>query len=316
MHIPFRYKSAAIYHLDSLFCRVQFSAVLRKVHPDAIWLTFPELFDYLPRRLSVPVIYDCMDDNLAFGTQRRVLPLLADAEKRLCEKASVVFASSDHLLHVLQQRYGNDLPATVVRNAYGGERLDASVMSERRPAKPSVVIGYIGTLAVVDRRTVLTMLDRIPEASFYAIGPIEPIYDGSDGKKDPVTLWCHERVTLLGPKPHEELYGLMKPVDCLIVPLKLSRLIESVDPIKMYEYVNYGKPIVSVYYPELQRYRPYVDFYEDVDEVVNTIERLMAEGFPAKYTNSQRLEFLEQNSWSSRASQVVDVLRNILHADA
>jgi teichuronic acid biosynthesis glycosyltransferase TuaH len=108
----------------------------------------------------------------------------------------------------------------------------------------------------------------------------------------------------------------MKSVDCLIVPLRPSRLIESVDPIKIYEYVNYGKPIMSVYYPELERYRPYVEFYKDVDELVNTVERLMAEGFPAKYTNSQRLQFLEQNSWSSRASQILGTLRNVLHADA
>ncbi len=48
-----------------------------------------------------------------------------------------------------------------------------------------------------------------------------------------------------GPIDDDKLYKNVQNFDCLIMPFKLNKLIFSVDPVKLYEYINYNKPIVS-----------------------------------------------------------------------
>ena len=40
----------------------------------------------------------------------------------------------------------------------------------------------------------------------------------------------------------------------MIMPFKLNELVKSVDPVKLYEYINYNKPIISIFYQEIKRY--------------------------------------------------------------
>ena len=86
----------------------------------------------------------------------------------------------------------------------------------------------------------------------------------------------------------------------------------SVDPVKLYEYVYFGKPIVSVWYPEIARFEPFVEFYRTADELVEVLKRVSTEGYCRKYTERQRLQFLAENSWDRRAEAVRDILRGLL----
>ena len=47
---------------------------------------------------------------------------------------------------------------------------------------------------------------------------------------------------------HKSLIKYAKNADFFIMPFKLNNLTIGVDPVKLYEYIAYSVPIISVYY--------------------------------------------------------------------
>jgi teichuronic acid biosynthesis glycosyltransferase TuaH len=301
MHLPFRFRMPFIYALDRGFVQLQMRLILRSVHPDIAWLGFPELVQYLPPGFSAPLIYDCMDDALSVPELRRQSRRLAAAERSLVEKAVVVVVSSNDLLRKLQERYGIGAKTVLIRNAYGGSVMSRSGQAGRHQEDGVIRLGYVGISSKVDKGLVSAVLRALPGAVLHAIGPGAYVFD-----QDVVG-----RVVVHGPVSHDQLADMVGPLDVLIAPMKMGELTRSSDPVKLYDYVNFDKPIVCVRYPEVEWLSPFVDFYSTAEEFVETVRRMARDGFQPKYTEDQRLQFLADNSWAQRAKTVEGVLRGL-----
>ena len=94
------------------------------------------------------------------------------------------------------------------------------------------------------------------------------------------------------------------------MPFKLNELITSVDPVKLNEYINYNKPIISIYYDEIKRFSPFVSFYENKEDLNSLLESMIKNKFPKKYSDKQRIEFLESNTWDERIKTILQNFNN------
>lgn len=301
MHLPFRFRMPFIYALDRGFVRLQMRVILRRVHPDIAWLGFPELVQYLPAGFSTPLIYDCMDDALAISDLQKQAKRLAAAERSLAEKAVVVVASSDDLLRKLQERYGIGAKTVLIRNAYGGSIMCRPGQPGRREEDGVIRLGYVGISSKVDEDLVSAVLRVLPGAVLHMIGPGACLFDQD----------VAGRVVVHGPVSHDQLADMVGPLDVLIAPMKLGELTRSSDPVKLYDYVNFDKPIVCVRYPEVDWFSPFVDFYRTPEEFVEIVVRMSRDGFRPKYAEDQRLQFLADNSWTQRVKTVEEVLQGL-----
>ena len=106
---------------------------------------------------------------------------------------------------------------------------------------------------------------------------------------------------------HEKLYEETKQYDCFIMPFKLNDIVESVDPVKLYEYINYHKNILCIRYKEVERFDEYVYFYDDIESYMKNIELLLQNPSP-KYTNQRRIEFLQKSSWERRVKEINELI--------
>lgn len=79
----------------------------------------------------------------------------------------------------------------------------------------------------------------------------------------------------------------------------LTDVVQSVDPVKLYEYIFLDKPIVCVRYPEIERFAPYVEFYETKDQFNAAIQRLLTTGSQSIHGRQADI-FLEKNTWFVR----------------
>ena len=59
------------------------------------------------------------------------------------------------------------------------------------------------------------------------------------------------------------------------MPFVVNDIILSVDPVKLYEYLNFNKNIISVHYPEIDRFSDFVNFYNSNKELISVIFKLM-----------------------------------------
>jgi hypothetical protein len=94
------------------------------------------------------------------------------------------------------------------------------------------------------------------------------------------------------------------------MPFIVNRLIEAVDPVKLYEYIAFGLPSLAPRYAETERFVPFVNLYNDTDDAITITETLLAKSYSEKSVEN-REKFLLANSWKKRSTQISDAIAKL-----
>lgn len=272
------------------------SSRIKKLHPDYVYLTFPSQVDEIPAWYTGKIIYDCMDNHIEFYQDKQKREMLWECEQRMTHRADKILCTSQRLLEVLAERYGDELreKTEVCRNAYNGE---IRTVEESTTKSELFTFCYFGTISDWFNFDYLTRsLQEFDNIKYLLMGPL----DNTQIPKD-------DRIQYIGTVEHNKLYDVVKDTDCFIMPFIPNELIQSVDPVKFYEYINFNKNILTVKYKEIERFDEFVFFYEDYESFAKQIATLI-ELKDTKYDKQKRVEFLENNTWAARAKQVSEVM--------
>ena len=264
-----------------------------------VWFYFPHgavLLDDLPHAL---VCYHVVDDYLAFkGIPRS----LATVEQTLLARADLVVASSDYLCQVKGRlaprihlvRHGVD----AARFGEGGA-MPADLAPFRRPR-----LGYFGALHKLDLDLCREMARRRPDWSFLFVGPVTGPQGADVGR-----LAGMPNVRVLGPRPYEAMPAYLGSVDGAIMPFALTALTTAMSPIKVYEALAAGKPVVSTPVPELTHFGDLVCIAGDAEGLVTAVEACLRE--PA-HRGEERKRFAAENTWERRFAEIERLLSEAL----
>jgi teichuronic acid biosynthesis glycosyltransferase TuaH len=294
--LPF-YENDLVYKLNKIYMRLYFKLLIRRYKPDLLWITFPLLYDYIPIENNCKIIYDCMDNLTSENFEEKFLKRLLNLEKKLLEKAELIFVPSESLAYKLNKRQKSLNKLFVIRNAFDGKMIDN--LSDNNKKKKIYKIGYVGTVSSegFDFELLENSLKKFDNIEYHIIGPL-------DNKK----LNLNNKIKLYGAIEHGKLYDYTKNFDAMIMPFKLNELIKVVDPVKFYEYINYNKPIISIYYDEIDRYKPFVSFYSNNNQFFDILEELIDKKFEKKYSDNDRIKFLKNNTWNDRVKKIINVI--------
>lgn len=109
---------------------------------------------------------------------------------------------------------------------------------------------YVGMVSEwFDFTLVIAALDKFPQMNVVLLGPND------------IKIPEHKRIHYLGMVERKYIFPLMKEAYALMMPFILNELIYSVNPVKLYEYIFTGKPVVSVKYGETEKFSKYVNLY-------------------------------------------------------
>lgn len=267
---------------------------------DALYLTFPDQVDAISKNYTGTVVYDCMDNHPAFVKDPEARKTVEQQEARLLEKADIVLVSSLKLEEELMNRYGKNYKEKIhlVRNGYNAQ--DRKSQNVDKKDNKRYTVAYFGTISSWFNFAFLEeSLKIFPDLQYRLMGPL------ADGVQIP----AHERISYCGTVEHSALGKAVADADCLMMPFVVNEIIESVDPVKLYEYINFNKNILCVQYPEVQRFEPFVYFYTDYKSFIEKLREL-AGTQTIKYTDLQRRTFLQDNSWTRRAETIEQLLEN------
>jgi UDP-galactopyranose mutase len=199
-------------------------------HPD-----FAALRETLP---GAPLAYDHMDDVLAFGRPPAALRRELGA---LVREAAVLSASAEHLAAQLRALGGRD----VLRIGNGVELDHFAPASPPRPepaalaALPHPRCLYMGSVAEwFDVELLHAVARALPAASFPVLGPVRPALAARLREAPPN---CH----YLGARTYAELPAWLQHADAGLIPFQRTPLTAGVDPVKLYEYLAAGLPVVA-----------------------------------------------------------------------
>ena len=228
--------------------------------------------------------YDCMDDHGGFSTNSDTM---VGEEDRIFHEADLVVVSAA----LLEARARDRGAAPVlIRNACEYQHFARPVRVRR--ARP--VIGYYGAIADwFDANLVADVASKRPDWDFVLVGST---YSG-----DVERLSRLSNVTLTGEKPYAEIPEWLARFDVAVIPFKRMPLTEATNPVKAYEMLAAGKPIVAVPLPEVVALQPLVRIAADAAAFEREIAEALDEQDPSII--SRRREFARQNTWDHRFDQ-------------
>lgn len=214
---------------------------------------------------------------------------------RAVSTADVVLAASDKLYHMaLSLNHNTHLVPNACDYQYfsGNTGVPEEIQGISRP-----VIGYIGVMASwCDFDLLSAAAKRLPHCNFVMIGPL---YNVEEVPQLPNLHW-------LGFKPYEMLASYVNSFDVGIIPFKNTSMTESVNPIKMWEYMAAGIPVVTSALPEAQKYGDLVLHSNNEDEFIDNINRSLYSDSEEK--RRARKWIAEQNSWVERAQRIIEII--------
>jgi O-antigen biosynthesis protein len=242
-----------------------------------------------------PVVYDCMDFHADFATARRAF---VAEEKELLASADLVTVSSASL-EEHARRYRNDV--VMVRNGCDYEHFAQTLPA--RNARP--VIGYYGAISDwFDSDLVAELAARRPEWDFILVG--------STFNGDLSRLRSLPNVSLPGEEPYEALPEWLGSFDVTILPFRRTPLTEATNPVKLYEILAAGRPLVSVPIPEVVAVAPLVRLANDAREFEREIEAALAEDGSSV---DARRAFARRHTWQQRYETLSVALDSVVPHD-
>ena len=265
-------------------------------------LCFPHAGFFEPiamaRARGFTVAYDVMDDWMEFSRVGQAVWYDEAFERHLLGTADAVFAVNEPLACHLRA-LGCEAPVVVPN---GVSPAIADVDEERPLEKGAITVGYFGYLAGAwfDWDLVAGAARSRPDWRFHLIG-----YGGG-----PEGLELPSNLILLGKKPQRQLAGFARNWDVAVVPFRAERLAAGADPIKTYEYLAMGLPVVTtgVFPPPGAEHL--VRRAADLGEFLTFIE----EGARAKERGrEERVEFSGNCTWKTRTSRILQELEGPLN---
>jgi glycosyltransferase involved in cell wall biosynthesis len=275
-------------------------------------LVDPILWAYVPQAAMLVdelrpslIVYHCVDDLAA---QKGIdADSVRAAEREFVPQADLVMASAPALAERMRGLSSNVLEApNVADTELFSTALDAGEVDAGIAALPEPRIVFTG--AITQTKLDLALLAGLarlrPDWSLALVGPV----GAGDLDTDVSELAGIENVHLLGSRRYEDLPAVLRGAAAGLIPYLYNELTASVFPMKVYEYLAAGLPVVATPLPAL-RGASGIEFASDPEETAASLDRLIADDSPARRAERSRLA--AGHSWDARLTDIAAALERL-----
>lgn len=273
-------------------CRIASAVIVIQL---PFWTSLAET---LRERLGWPIVYDCMDDHSGFSTN---CDSMLHMEDRTIAEADLVVVTSELLRDKVAPRARR---TALIRNACDYAHFAGEPRSRPESARAEpVTIGFYGAVAEwFDADLVADLAELRPTWKFELIG--------STHTGDITRLAKLPNVRLLGERPYADLPRLVAHWHCHIIPFKRIPLTEATNPVKAYEMLATGKPVVAVDLPELRSmaHQGLLTLADNAAEFAAALETALND---SPIQRDRRRAFAAENTWESRWNDLDAAIRRL-----
>jgi glycosyltransferase involved in cell wall biosynthesis len=245
------------------------------------------------------VLYDCIDELSVHVPRPDLSELYAAWERELVNRATGVVVTAEVLATSVRAMRA-DVPIALIRNGVDAEWFRSRTVAQPRPSdvpdgRP--VVGFVGALyGWIDWDLVHRVVTQLDDFWFVFVGP-------DDGRDEIGRLAGLPNVRLLGPRPYDRVPIYMQAFDVCWVPFRQDPVGMAANPVKIYEYLALGKPVVTTPVAD-------VESFSGLIHVAGTPEEMAAHLRQACRNRDSgtdaRTAFALANSWSQRARDLAD----------
>lgn len=256
----------------------------------------PYWFELAAQLPNSRLVYDCMDHHEGFGG---VSAEMIAHECALLSAADLTVTTSLWLDNEVADKTSRHV---LIRNATEFEHFAKIPVDIYKEPLSRRVIGYYGAIAEwFDVDLIVQVAKAFPECAVVLIGA-----DTIGAQKK---LAGCKNVSFLGEIPYKDLPRYAHAFDVCLLPFKVIPLTLATNPVKVYEYLSMGKPVVSTSLPEVREMGAVCAVGNNASEFVSLVrECLDHPGDPG-----ERQAFAKAQTWAHRAKHLIDISEDHQH---
>jgi glycosyltransferase involved in cell wall biosynthesis len=286
-------------------------ATLQRLHFDnpILWLARPEWHWVLGKFSERLSIYHVVDEYTAYqdltaGDVERI----RQQEEQLLPQVDLVITVSSSLYDAKQR---NNPHTYWVANA-----VDAEAFQHPPSPLPLEVVGlkpprliYAGLIgARLDLVLLVTLARRRPDWSLVLLGEV----NATGAEQTLNELRSLANVHFLGLKPAQRVSAYLAVCEVCVLPYRQDDEAQHIDPLKLYEGLAAGKPIVMTPIPAAQAFHEVIRTASTVEEMEQQVLVALQETSPECV--AQRRASVSKHTWEARVEQLSGLIAERLVA--
>ena len=218
---------------------------------------------------------------------------------RLCSRADLVVYTARELKKLIEPynpRSSLFVPNGVELDRFAGD--DAAVPDEYRDINNPIAV-YVGDMDVrFDLELLLSVAEKLKHVSFVLVGP---------GRRVAPAVASLENVYCIGTRPYTRIPAYLRHAHVGIIPFnvrKYPELINTICPLKLFQYMASGLKVVSTRWKELELMHSPATLCRTNQDFADAVDRAATE----KYNPEPYLEYACQAGWDKRADAILESL--------
>lgn len=298
-----------IYQLFSRWNQKRFAAAINKNLKQLKWSEYEYINSY---NYHFPIVHRFLSGKILSKTYHCVDPIVKPyTKKHGIDNERNAVLNTERVISTapsLQQKWSTISTSYLVPNAVNFDHFNRPLkkVNEVR-AVGRKIVGYFGN---IERRMDYSLLENTfrkhPEWDLVLAGPVQEQYL-------PQSFSMLPNVHFIGSYTYDKLPDLIHSVDATIIPFKCDEASKAIYPLKLYEYLSVGKPVISTLFnPEI------FEGLKDVIYLAQDQETLEQATMEALYDfdpfhESKRRYVASQNTWQDRADSFIQLIKRNNH---
>ncbi len=262
-----------------------------------LWVYLPEYYNALSSMNYDKIVFDLVDDIAAYGGKKDSQYFyIRGCVEGLMKRSDLIFTTAKTLYKKYSAICGGN-KVYYIPNGFDAGLFpkDNYELPEDMGNIPKPIIGFVGVLfEFLDYNLIGYIAEKNPNKSIVLIGPIEPSAEEYVDK-----LKKYQNIYLLGKKAREVIPSYIHSFDICINPFKINEVSRSVNPLKIYEYLACGKPLVSVDMESLKSDKLIsneIDFAADYFTFDKLVKKRITKGL-SKEGKIRKVQVVQNYSW-------------------
>lgn len=290
----------AVRKLNRRLLRFQVKRAARKLgmKRPILWAYVPQAEDVIDVLDPELVIYHCVDDVAA---QKGVdADSFRGAEERFARRGDLVLASAPALAERMRTLSDHVLYApNVADTGTFATALDPGPVDPAIDLLPRPRLVFQGAIVAtkLDVKLLAEVAALRPEWSIVLVGP----RGAGDPTGDLSPLDRAPNIHMIGPRPADDLPQVLRGADIGLIPYAINDLTRSVFPMKVYEYLAAGLPVLATPLPALDGVEA-IEAIGTAEQLIAAAERELAADSPD--VRRGRSEAAAAHSWEARLVEI------------